>query len=60
MSEQNLDNDTLNARLSPSLGPLLELVRKKLLDFLDQNMLQFFGSERFLFDQIIPSEREAR
>ena len=49
-----------NARLSPSLGPLLELVPKKLLDFLDQNMLQFFGSERFLFDQMIPSEREAR
>jgi len=49
-----------NARLSPSLVPLLELVSKKLLDFLDQNMLQFFGSERFLFDQMIPSEREAR
>ena len=49
-----------NARLSPSLGPLLELVPKKLLDFLDQNMLQFFGSERFLFDRVIPSEREAR
>jgi hypothetical protein len=48
-----------NARLSPSLGPLLELVPKKLLDFLDQNMLQFFGSERFLFDQMIPFDREA-
>jgi DNA replication protein DnaC len=30
-----------------------------LTDFFDQNMLQLFESERFLFDQMIPSDREA-
>jgi hypothetical protein len=34
-------------------------VPKKLLDFFDQNMLEFFESERFLFDQMSPSDREA-
>jgi hypothetical protein len=28
-------------------------------DFFDQNMLQLFESERFLFDQMIPSDRDA-
>jgi len=37
----------------------LEHVPKKLLDFFDQNMLEFFESERFLFDQMSPSDREA-
>jgi len=32
---------------------------KKLIDFSDQNMLQLFEFERFLFDQMIPSDREA-
>ena len=37
----------------------LEHVPKKFIDFFDQNMLQVFESERFLFDQMIPSDREA-
>jgi hypothetical protein len=37
----------------------LERVLKKLTGFFDQNMLQLFDSERFLFDQMIPSDREA-
>jgi len=37
---------------------LLEHVPKKLLDFFDQNMLQLFESERFLFDQMISSDRD--
>jgi len=37
----------------------LEHVPKKLLDFFDQNMLQLFESERFLFDQMISSDQEA-
>jgi hypothetical protein len=30
-----------------------------LTDFFDQNMLQLVELERFLFDQMIPSDREA-
>ena len=37
----------------------LEHVPKKFIDFFDQNMLQVFESERFLFDQMIPTDREA-
>jgi len=37
----------------------LEYVPKKLIDFFDQNMLQLFEFERFLPDQMIPSDREA-
>ena len=37
----------------------LEHDPKKLIDFFDQNMLQVFEFERFLFDQMIPSDREA-
>jgi hypothetical protein len=37
----------------------LEHVPKKLIDFFDQNMLQLIDFERFLFDQMIPSDREA-
>jgi len=33
----------------------LEHVPKYLLDFFDQIMLQFFGAERFIFDDISPS-----
>ena len=33
----------------------LEHVPKKVIDFFDQNMLHLFESERFLFDQMIPS-----
>jgi hypothetical protein len=36
-----------------------EHVPKKLAGFFDQNILQLFESERFLFDQMIPSDREA-
>jgi hypothetical protein len=36
-----------------------EHVPKKLTDFFDQNMLQLVELERFLFDQMIPSDREA-
>ena len=37
----------------------LEHVPKKLLDFFDKDMLQLFESERFLFDHVIPRDREA-
>jgi hypothetical protein len=37
----------------------LEHVPKKLLDFFDQDMLQLFEFERFLFDHVIPRDREA-
>jgi hypothetical protein len=37
----------------------LDHVPKKLIDFFDQNMLQLFDFERFLFDPMIPSDREA-
>jgi len=40
-------------------SPRLERVPKKLTDFFDQNMLHLFESVRFLFDQMIPSDREA-
>ncbi len=36
-----------------------EPVPKKLIDFFDQNMLQLFDFERFLFDQVIPPDRKA-
>ena len=38
---------------------MLEHVPKKLTDFFDQNMPQLVELERFLFDQMIPSDREA-
>jgi hypothetical protein len=37
----------------------LEHVPKKLLDFFDQDMLQLIDFERFLFDHMIPCDREA-
>ena len=37
----------------------LEHDPKKLLDFFDKDMLQLFESERFLFDHVIPRDREA-
>jgi hypothetical protein len=37
----------------------LEHVPKYLLDFFDQIMLQFFGAERFIFDDISPSAGHA-
>jgi hypothetical protein len=37
----------------------LEHVPKKLLDFFDKDMLQLFEFERFLFDHVIPRDREA-
>ncbi len=47
-------------KLDATLGiPRLEHVPKKLTDFFDQNMLQLVELERFLFDQMIPSDREA-
>jgi hypothetical protein len=45
--------------LAPSSIQRLELVPKKLLDFLDADMFQLFESERLLFDQMIPSDRAA-
>ena len=59
---------TLDSRLvaCPNVKPVpsfagheLEHVPKKLRDFFDPNMLQISESERFLFDQMIPSDREA-
>ena len=38
---------------------LLEHVPKELLDFFDQNMLLLLEAERFLVDQMSPSDREA-
>jgi hypothetical protein len=35
-----------------------EHVPKKLLDFFDQDMLQLIDIERFLFDHMIPCDRE--
>jgi hypothetical protein len=49
--------DTFNARTFEA--DALEHVPKKLTAFFDQNTLQLFESERFLFDQMIPSDREA-
>jgi hypothetical protein len=46
------------ARFAAANDPL-EHVPKKLLDFFDENMLQLFESERSLFDQMSPSDREA-
>ncbi|MGH6846502.1 MAG: hypothetical protein ACREC0_03395 [Methylocella sp.] len=37
----------------------LEHVPKNLIDFFDQNMLHLIEFERFIFDQMIPSDREA-
>jgi hypothetical protein len=37
----------------------LEHVPKKLLDFFDKGMLQLFEIERFIFDHVIPRDREA-
>jgi hypothetical protein len=37
----------------------LEHVPKKLHDFFDKDMLQLFEMERFLFDHLIPGDREA-
>ncbi len=57
--------------VSRNIGPIVDVVRyllgslhlehvaKKLRDFFDRNMLQLFKFERFLFDQMIPSDREA-
>ena len=42
---------------SPTVLSALEHVPKKLIDFFDSNMLQLVESERFLFDQMIPSDR---
>ena len=39
--------------------PRCEPVPKKLHDFVDKNMLQLFEIERFLFDHVIPRDREA-
>jgi hypothetical protein len=41
------------------LTALLEHVPKKLLDFFDKGMLNLFEFERFLFDHMIPRDREA-
>ena len=38
---------------------VLEHVPKKLIDFFDKDMLQLFEFERFLFDYVIPRNREA-
>ena len=45
--------------LAPASIQRLEQVPKKLLDFFDADMFQLFESERLLFDQMIPSNREA-
>ena len=37
----------------------LEHVPKKLIDLFDKDMLQLFEFERFLFDHVIPRDREA-
>jgi hypothetical protein len=50
--QANLDNASIRRRPS-------EHVPKKLLDFFDQDMLQLFELERFLFDHVIPRDREA-
>jgi hypothetical protein len=44
-------------RLAPNN---VEHIPEKLLDFFDSDMLQIFEVERFLFDQVIPRDREAR
>jgi hypothetical protein len=53
--------DSQLARSSKSCAcfALLEHVPKKLIEFLDQNMLQRFDFERFLLDPMIPSDRKA-
>ena len=44
--------------LSPTSTSLLEHVPEKLIDFSDWSMLQLIDSERFLFDRMIPPDRE--
>jgi hypothetical protein len=48
-----------SATARPLLPLPLEHVPKKLVDFFEQNMLQLFDFERFLFDQVIPHDRKA-
>jgi len=55
--ERSFVDPLLNRRNQPEAD--LEQVPKKVIDFFDQDMLQLFESERFLFDQMIPSDREA-
>jgi hypothetical protein len=58
---QEITTTNLNPVCTPCLrlhAPL-EHVPKKLLDFFDEDMLQLIESGRFLFDQMIPSDREA-
>jgi hypothetical protein len=55
----NLRDDRLCLRRTWKIESGLEHVPKKLTDFFDLNMLQVFESERFLFDQMILSDREA-
>jgi hypothetical protein len=48
-----------NPKLKIAALAALEHVPKKLIGFFDQNMLQLSEFERFLFDQMSPSDREA-
>ncbi|MGH6853002.1 MAG: hypothetical protein ACREDJ_07380 [Methylocella sp.] len=47
------------ARCGGRVGRRSENVPKKLRDFFDKDMLQLFEIERFLFDHVIPRDREA-
>jgi hypothetical protein len=54
-----LRNGGIPRRDRPRLPTNLAHVPKKLLDFFDSDMLQLFEIERFLFDHVIPHDREA-
>jgi uncharacterized damage-inducible protein DinB len=55
---ETLSDEERRADLSRTIRRHLEHVPNKLTDFFDQNMLQLVELERFLFDQMIPSDRE--
>ncbi len=53
------DSPPRRRRGGTSYFPRLEHVPEKLTDFFASDMLHLFESEQFLFDQMIPSDREA-
>ncbi len=55
----NLDDTAFERGAQTHIVSPLEHVPKKLLDFFDQDLLRLIDIERFLFDHVIPRDREA-